>query len=148
MNVTGVQILDSIDNVSIGPSTILNALPHGEELTWSILYLDGIGDLDMDKSITELEDFIQESHCGYILDWNELTKIAKKFEQVIDIVLVGSRDRSVLHKYDNDLEMYKKCEITIIMFDSSFWEVISKNNDIVDHFAHSFQLTKPIDFHG
>jgi hypothetical protein len=45
-------------------------------------------------------------------------------------------------RYETDQIMYESCDIVIEMFDSCFWEVFSKDEDIINRLASKFKETK------
>lgn len=57
--------------------------------------------------------------------------LAGKMFQIYDLVLIASYQNSMMRKYEDDGEMAEKCEHVIRMFDSSFWEVFSKDDQFL-----------------
>ena len=60
----------------------------------------------------------------------------------MDITLIGCKNETLLHRYDEDQDMYETCDIVIEMFDSNFWEVFSKDESLIDRLAKKFKEIK------
>ncbi len=143
MTVKGLRILDKNGRViSVELPDILEEIPNGNLLHWSILCLEAMGHLGEGKSIVVFEKQINHSEKGLFIDWNDLNILAKKFYQVIDITLIGCEDKNLLRRYENDQEMYETCDIVIEMIDSGRWEVFSKNEQLISKLASKFKETK------
>lgn len=139
----GIRIYDNInDVVSVNLSDILEEIENGNLYTWSILFLDATGNLGENKSMPLFEDYIRESEKGFFIDWDDLKILAKKFTQVIDIDLLGCKNIDLIKRYKSDREMYETCDIVIQMIDSSYWEIFSINNNLIDKFSTKFKEIK------
>jgi hypothetical protein len=139
----GIRILDNKNGVvSVKLPDILDEKLNGDSLYWSILFLEASGHLGENKSILEFCKQINKSQNGLILQWSELKSLAYKFFQVIDIIILGCKDSNLLHRYDDDQEMYESCDIFIEMFDSWFWQVFSKDKQLIDRLASKFKDIK------
>lgn len=144
MNSKGIRILDSTDDVvSVKLSDILNIIPYEDSLNWAILFSDLIlvSDISLEegKSIIAKETQINKSPNGVSFSWEELQTLSKKIHQEIDLIIVGCRNKEFLHKYQNDQEMYESCDIVIQMIDSSYWEVFSKDDNLIARLAQKFK---------
>ena len=140
MKTKGIRILDKKDGVGcVELPDILKEISNGDTFYWSILYLYASGDLGDGKSIPVFEKEINDSARGLFIKWNELNLISKKFFQVIDIIIIGCKDQNLLRRYKNDQEMYETCDIFINMFDSWFWEIFSKDEQLINRFAAKFK---------
>lgn len=140
MSVKGIRILDSENNVvSVKLPDILQEIHNGATFHWSILFLDSMGDLCKEKSIPEFEKEISNSKIGLQLEWKELNVLSKKFYQIIDLTLIGCKDKQKLRRFTNTLEMYKNCDIVIEIIDSSYWEVYSKDEQLINRLAEKFE---------
>ena len=137
----GIRILDTINKLAnVELSDILEELPNGHLYHWSILSLEGIGDLGK-KSIPEFEKEIANSPNGLFISWEELNVLEPKYKQIIDMVLIRSKNRHELKRYTIDQEMYERCDVVIDMFDSSFWEVFSIDEAFINRLASKFKKT-------
>jgi hypothetical protein len=159
MKPKGIRILDKISRVvSVELPDILKEIENGDSLHWSILYLEAQADyigenlyfeavrdyLGEDGSIPEFEEKIRTSEKGFFINWRDLNALAIKFHQVIDIMLIGCKDKKALHRYDNDQERYETCNIVIDMIDSGYWEVFSKDEKFIDRLAAKFEDVKSL----
>ena len=139
MSRKGIRIRDKVNNaVSVGLHEILEEIKWGETIQWSILYLAGLG-LFRDKSIPDLELEIKNYPKGLQIDWKDLKFLEEIDNRVEDLVLIGSRDSDTLKQYDNDQQMYETCDYVIVFFDSSYWEVFSKDESFIQRLFSKFQ---------
>ena len=131
----------------LGPTTwiklpdILKEIRNGDSFKWSILNLEGMGKME-GMSIQTLEKEIDDSPNGLLLNWVALNELMTKLPQIIDMVLIGSKAELDLKRYASDQEMYEACDIVIVMFDSSYWEVFSKEESLIQRFASKFKGIK------
>jgi hypothetical protein len=143
MKTRGVRILDLEDNcVSVSLPDILKEITSGDSFYWSILYLDAIGHLGEGKSMPAFEEQIIESRKGFFISWDELNLLSEKFRNLMDIILIGCKNKELLQRYENDVEMYETCDITIELFDSCYWEVFSKDESLIARLAKKFKDIK------
>lgn len=139
MTVQGIRILDKKNNVvSVELQDILKEISDGELLNWAVLYLEATGHLDDGRSIRAFEEQIINSENGFFINWNELNKVSKKINQIIDITLLGCKNKNDLRRYENSQAMYENCDIVIEMIDSSYWEIFSKNEQLIAKLASKF----------
>ena len=52
------------------------------------------------------------------------------------------KDKGFLRRYDNSQDIYKSCDIIAELIDSSYWEVFSKDADLIDRLALKFKKTE------
>lgn len=142
MKTKGIRIPDKVDqNKRVHLSDILNEIPKGDSFKWSILNLEGMGKVE-EITIQDLEKEVDDSPKGLFLKWESLKELTTKLPQIIDMVLIGAQDESNLKHYPDDQEMYETCDIVIVMFDSSYWEVFAKNESLIQSFASKFKGVK------
>lgn len=48
----------------------------------------------------------------------------------------------MLHRYDDDKEMYESCDIVIRMVDSSYWEIYSHAKSLLEGYKKKFLKTE------
>jgi hypothetical protein len=143
MKVKGIRILDKINRVvCVELPDILKEIQNGNFLHWSILYLYASGHLGEGKSIPTFIEQINESKRGFFINWKDLNSLANKLYEVIDILIIGCRDEKLLTRYQNDKQMYETCDIVIEMIDSGYWEIFSKNENLINRFARKFKEIK------
>lgn len=143
MKTKGIRIFDKKNGIiCVTLPDILEEIRNGNLLHWSILDLESTGDLGEGKSIPVFEKQIIEAKNGYFIEWKELNFLSNKFYQIMHLVLIGCRNKDLLHRYDDDQEMYETCDIVIVMFDSWFWEIFSKDENLINKLASKFMITK------
>lgn len=143
MKVKGIRILDKKNRiVCVRLSDILKEIHNGNLLHWSILHFHASGHLGEGKSIPIFTQQINESDKGLFIKWDDLNLLANKLYEVIDILIAGCGDESLLIRYENDQEMYEASNIVIEMVDSGYWEVFSKDKDLINRLAAKFKETK------
>lgn len=143
MKSQGIRILDKKNGIGcVDLTEILKQIKDGNSLFWSILFLDVIGNLGEGRSNPFFSDQINKSKEGFRISWEDLNSLASKCEQVIDILVVGCKDKLLLQRYEDDQEMYEKCDIVIEMIDSTFWQVFSKDQQLISRLATRFKKTE------
>ncbi|MGE5196633.1 MAG: hypothetical protein ACM3JI_04825 [Anaerolineae bacterium] len=139
----GIRILDKKARiVTVELSDILEEINNGDQFEWSLFYLQATGDLGKGKSIPEFEQQIIGSEKGFFITWKELNNLSQKFWDLMDITVIGCKDKNLLRRYKNDQEMYKTCDIVIEMIDSGYWEVFSKDEQLINRLAEKFKEIK------
>ena len=139
----GIRINDSNEGIiNVKLFDILKTIPNGESYYWSILFLDAFGIIDEDKPNPGFSNQISAMENGYLISWDDLSRLAKSIEQIISILIIGCKDQKLLVRYVNDQTMYETCDFAIEMIDSAFWEVFSKNKDFILKLAAKFKETE------
>jgi hypothetical protein len=140
MKVKGIRISDKKNNiVSVELPDILMEIPEGDSLCWSVLYLYATGSLGENQSMPTFEEQIRKSEKGLFISWGELNNLAKKFWDLMDITIIGCRDKSLLGRYDNDQKMRETCNIVIEMIDSGCWEIFSKDEKLIKRLSQKYK---------
>ena len=135
----GIRILDDKNKyVTVDLPDVLVEIHNGDRFYWSILDLYFIGYREESKPISISEKEIIESERGLFLSWEDLNTLARNFEQVIDLTLIGCFDKDRIKSYETDEEMYEVCDIVIVMFDSCYWEVFTKDKNLIERWAKKF----------
>jgi hypothetical protein len=140
MKTKGIRILDKENRVvSVKLPDILEQIENGNLFNWSILFLKASGHLGGGKSIIIFQEQINDSEAGLFIKWDELNSFSKKFFEVVDITIIGCKDKKLLRRYKEDREMYENYDIVIEMIDTSYWEVFSKDVDLINRLAKKFK---------
>jgi hypothetical protein len=140
MTSSGIRISDDLNNViSVKLQDILEEIQEGFLFNWSILFFDAKGHLGEGKSIIDFGKKINNSEKGLFVSWEELNLLSKKLDEIIDIIIIGCKDKTLLHRYKEDREMYETCDVVIEMFDSYFWEIFSKDIKLINILAKKFK---------
>jgi hypothetical protein len=130
--------------ICVSMSQILASVrQHGSTLVWSILELEARGDPALlERGILDLEAEISESPRGLILPWEGLDNIAGALTEVLDCVIVACKDESLIPSYQPGFDPRPACEIMVEMFDSSYWRVYSKEDEVLNSIARIFKDTE------
>ena len=94
------------------------------------------------QTYEELEKEVNDSENGLLINWNDLEILSRKFQQIIWITIIGSRDKELFRYYQNDKEMYETCDIVIEMIDGGYWEVFSKDTSLINGLVAKFKDIK------
>lgn len=96
---------------------------HGVNLTWQLCHLEFIDNKGCNENLLEN---INKANSGseVFIEWDDLEKLSKCFNQIIDAKFIG----------DSKDEM-----LIINAVDSSFWEVITNNQALVEKFKIRFK---------
>lgn len=142
MKTKGIRISDREKGyVSVDLSDILKEISNGDSFYWSILSLYSVGDLGLKKLTSIPEEKIDQLEKGMLIEWNELSSIKTNSSQIIDTIIIGCKEKKFLKRYKKDQEMYETCDIVINMFDSSYWEIFSKDESLINRLASKFKET-------
>ena len=140
MKSKGIRISDERNEIlTVKLSDILEEISNGNNFHWSILDLEASGDLGEDKSMLDFQQNIFKLENGYLINWDELVSLSFKFWQIVDITLIGCKDSSLLEYYETDINMYETCDIVIELIDSGYWEVFSKDEELIKRLAKKFK---------
>lgn len=145
MKSKGIRIQDINEKIGVGLvdfTEILKEIQNGDEFYWSILDLEAIGNLGDGKSLPLFEKQIEESKDGLVIDWKELNSLISKLKQIINVTLIGCRNKKLLKRSEEDQEMYETFDIVIEMIDSSFWEVFSNDEKLIKRLSNKFKKIK------
>ncbi len=140
MQTYGIRISDSKDNVlNVKISDILKLIKKGNDLSWCILFLDGIPNPKNANTINSYKNKINKSKEGLKLKWDDLNFIGDQLFQIYETIILGCKNKDFLHRYDNDQLMYQSCDIVIELVDCAFWQIFSKNQHLIDRIKKRFK---------
>ena len=128
MKIQGIRITEVL---SVKLSDILKEVPNGNFFFWSILFLDGIPNPGRGEFLAEYKKQINKSENGLRIDWEDLLSLSSQFYQIFEVIVLGSSDVNLLHRYKNEQEMYTTCDIVIDLMDCAFWEIYAKEKNII-----------------
>lgn len=142
----GLKIDNSDGNLFLtGLLKVMKCLDDGDEFYWSILYFEGVGDLsEFGWNVLELDAAARESSVGVEVEWETLAAMAEKLREILDIILIGCRQREQIRRFDDDLEMNRSCEYVIELFDSSYALVRSYDDHFLECLARTFEQVEYI----
>lgn len=145
MKTQGIRILDSENNVvSVKLFNILDLIKNGASFNWDILVSDIMPLPEEGEFFIDLENQVKENEKGLIVSWDQLKELSQKIHQEIDLTIIGCKDEKFLHRYENDKDMYEACDIVIEMIDSGYWEIFSKDKELIDKLSAKFKEVKPL----
>jgi hypothetical protein len=131
MKPSAIKISNTSDGIlSVDLKDILQCINDGSKYHWSILWLEAIGKLE-DVNVLSFEAEVKRAESGLVINWDDLLKISTRFNQIIEIILIGDLDPSKLRRYGNDDQMHEACDFTIELIDSSYWIINSKNEELL-----------------
>lgn len=138
----GIRISDTKNGKCIPFLEILENIDDGNEFKWAALWLDVTPKKNEGKYIIDLERKINESENGLFFSFNELKELSNKFFQEIELTIIGSTLKENLHRYKEDRNMYEMCDVVIEMIDGGFWEIFSKNKNLISRLNEKYQNTE------
>jgi len=141
----GIRIKDQKNGIlSVELKDILGMIRNGNLLHWSILWLQASGDLGEGESMILFEKKIAQNDKGLLISWEDLNSLSNKFYQVIEICIIGCKDKNLLVRYQNCDMMYENCDIVIEMIDGSFWEIHSKSDFFINNLKNRFEAVESL----
>lgn len=145
MKTKGIRISDWRENILLPLSDILEEITSGDSFYWSILFLDGTPNPGQGHFLNQYESIINNSENGIPIKWEELTTLSGKFFQMFETIILGCRDTKLLRRYAKEKEMYITCDIVIDLIDCAFWEVYSKDQNLLTKLQKKFQEVEILD---
>lgn len=112
--------------LSIGLNDLLTLFNEKSQLYWSILFVEAIGEL-RDTNILEFEKMVSESKDGIQMGLHDLKVFASEIDQIINLLLIGNEKTENNIRYENDEDMYERCDFTIELVDSSYWLIHARD---------------------
>jgi len=107
--------------LSVTLTDILKCIENGITMKWSILYLYATGYLDNNQTMVSFEKNINEAISITKYSWEEINILSLKFEQLYGITLIGAQKEKDMRRYSKDDDMFKYCDYSIMLIDSSYW---------------------------
>ncbi|MDP5142144.1 hypothetical protein ORJ00_05275 [Rheinheimera baltica] len=106
---TRVQLIDWLNGI------------EPNNLNWSVLDFNGIGQAPNDLSMDEFEDAIRSDSTGFKMSWDELIVFAQSLEQTIECLIIALDPNVEFVGEDLAKDDFSSCEIIIQAFDSTEW---------------------------
>lgn len=119
-----------------------------QKLVWSILDLQAVGNISTiwERGIIDLEETIRHLPQGYILSWQMLTKLVKKFDDLIDVVIVGCHEVTQIPSLCVGTDIYLSSEIVLELIDSSVWQIYTKDEELLKSLDFKLNREKMVSF--
>lgn len=144
MALKGIRIKEKNNDTVITTKDILEQVVNGDKFFWSILYLEGEGS-PKGISYVDLVKEINNSKNGYILSWNEMNDFTIRMYSIYWIIIIGCRNIDNLKKYNIDKDRYETVDVSIELFDSSYWEIFTKDPKFYNNLTKRFMIEKYLD---
>lgn len=122
------------NGVPVQLAEVLAVIPENN-LVWSILEFDGIGEAPNNLTMDEFEQLVRKRPGGLVMSWSQLRDFSERISQTIDCVVVGARsDRDILSARRAG-DYLSSCEVVLEMFDSTEWTVWALDTGLMQRFA-------------
>ena len=140
----GIKIIGSEkkEYVDVYLDDVLSQI-DGEKYFWTLFHLEARGDIGEEESIVDLEERVAKSDTGLRFKWKNLNDLAKKFDQVIDVVIVGCENAYADKRFSDDQEMYDQSDIVVEMVDSSYWLIHASEELVISEVSGALKRKTP-----
>lgn len=116
---------------------IFQEVQNGESLYWSIQFLDGWRRVGSGK-VYVCSDQINKSEVGLTVGWNDLKNFTSDLFELEEVGVIGCKDEKLLKRYQDDRVMFETCDVSVVLVDSVYWEVFSKDESLILRLAGKF----------
>ena len=106
----------------------------GPSLVWSIQEFEAVANDDFTGDVTKIEQQAQESPNGLVLKWAALVALAESLFDVWNILIVGAKNVDSIPELTPLSTDFGSSEIVIERFDSAFWHVYARDDEIIKRF--------------
>ena len=130
------------EELSIDLEQIVQPIQTIEGYSWKLLWIDGESETD-EYSVFELQEVIDQQD-GIIVDYEALVNLSHKMETVTEALIIGDRNEKNLYVNIEDENLYDN-EIVLELVKDSHWQVIAKEEIIIDTFKVEFPNSEIID---
>jgi len=121
--------------LSVSLHDILSQIENINTYIWKLIWIEGVS---RQINILELEEMVNKSADGLLIDSKDLLNMSILFDDLMEVVLLGDKDEGNLHKLENDDDIKVKCEYFIELIDSSYWEITSQNESFIKNIKKNF----------
>ena len=130
------------EELSIDLEQVVQPIQNIEGYFWKILWIDGESETD-EYSVFELQEVIDQQD-GIIVDYEALVNLSHKMETVTEALIIGDRNEKNLYVNIEDENLYEN-EVVLELVKDSHWQVIAKEEIIIDTFKVEFPNSEIID---
>ncbi|MBS7332855.1 hypothetical protein [Faecalibacter bovis] len=130
------------EELSIDLEQVVQPIQTIEGYSWKILWIDGESETD-EYSVFELQEVIDQQD-GIIVDYEALVNLSHKMETVTEALIIGDRNEKNLYINIEDENLYDN-EVVLELVKDSHWQVIAKEQIIIDTFKVEFPFSEIID---
>jgi len=140
----GIEITDNKNGyLTVSLKDILNALAnYAKSFSWTIFYLEAVGDLGPNRNMLSLESEIRNSPNGLKIQWDELLELASLMSEVTNTRIEGKSVTNGTPAADSAGLTEPLTRLKILMIDSSVWIVCSTDDEILATIEKRFMETK------
>jgi|GEM_PF-5569619 len=122
---TGIRIHTNEPDVLL---TVLELLPDPAGLRWFVFEVDGVCVDHPDlPPIMEMMSEVDKSKYGYELSAYQLNELPGYFADIWWLTIIGQKD-VLVSKHTDEETTYAQADVVIDMFDSTYWDVYSKDH--------------------
>lgn len=127
------SVKESIEIINI-IDIIIDYNPVIKDYFFTIPYFDAIPNDNFEGSFMDFSDEIDNNSELLFFNSAQLKKHLLGISQIFDLLILIDRSKKWLRKYSIDEEkvMYENVYITIAYFDGGFWEISSKDEDLLN----------------
>ena len=112
----------------------------GASLVWSILDIEAVGHEEkFQGDLPEMERQAAASPQGLIFKWEELVTLAESLSDVWNLLLVAAHSHESIPRLEYSATDFGHCEIVIECFDSTYWRVYARDDEIIRRLEQSFK---------
>lgn len=128
------------NNEYVSLSMVLNDIGMmGEKFSWAMFELEAFGYIGEEFTYDDIERDIK-TPSGYKLTWDELKKLANKFDQVINLILVANPEKNFIETKGNDIDyLYQKYPLVVSVCDNAFWEISTSDIDLINRIQNKYK---------
>jgi len=133
---------DNKETLTIDLEQVIQPIQNIEGYHWKILWIDGESETD-EYSVFELQEVIDKQD-GIPVDYEALVNLSHKMESVSEALIIADRNEKNLFINIEDENLYEN-EIVLELVKDSHWQVIAKEEIIIDTFKVEFPNSEIID---
>ena len=130
------------EELTIDLEQAIQPLQNIEGYFWKILWIDGESETD-EYSVFELQEVIDQKD-GIPVDFEALVNLSHKMETVTEALIIGDRNEKNLYVNIEDENLYDN-EVVLELVKNSHWQVIAKEEIVIDSFKVEFPNSEIID---
>jgi len=146
-----IEIRDNTEggHVAVDFAQILPVLePEGRGLAWALQAfevnpLKGFVPDPARPTFADIEERVEQSRCGAILDWQAVCQLAQSNCQTIWATLVGCCEVALIPDRGTT-DLCSACEVVVEAIDGECWEVYAKDDEILARFKAAFPNAREV----
>lgn len=149
MQIKGIRIFENAyKNIILDLKDILCLIDNGESYSWTVFALEATLSINASEEGRRIYEAITNSENGCNLTWSELNIFSQNVFQVMDGYFLATWNHEALQihfeEFD-ELEIIKKCNIAIIMNDSYYWDIYTKDQNFYNRIINNLKIDKHLE---